>query len=72
MGYKPKPWPYHAMWALEDALARLDDIESLTAEIQQSAEDGNRLLVVIAASDIRKRASDAKLALIRAKVGDYA
>lgn len=71
MPYKPKPWPYQAIGALEDVTSYLKDIERLAHEVQAAAVNGDKLQCVMIAGTIRTKAMLAHSTLVAAKAGEY-
>ena len=71
MPYRPRPWPTHALWALEDVQALLAEIRALAQRAMPAAADGKITLTVLALSDVRDRAASAQMILAQARTGTY-
>lgn len=70
MGRPRGKWPHYAEWARLDAIAALREIERLTREMQALIRDGRYVEAVIAAGDIREKATAARLLLVQAPNGE--
>lgn len=69
MGRPLKKWPHYAEWARTDSIAILCEIERLAREVQVLVRDGLYVEAVIAAGDIREKATAARLLLVQAPNG---
>jgi hypothetical protein len=68
---KPKKWPDYALNSLEGTLYRLQEIDGLARQIQESAAKGDSSQVLILSSDIRTQVIDGKSLLYQARTGNY-
>lgn len=70
MTRKRLPWPRSALWALEDSLADLAEIEKRARQVQALIAEGKSMDAIMLLSDIRTLCADARITLSKARTGE--
>jgi hypothetical protein len=70
MTRKRQPWPRSALWALEDTLACLSEIEADARKAQALVVEGKTLDAVMMLGDIRTKCAEARITLAKGRSGE--